>query len=278
MPLPGLVGSDPTWLRACRDVEAASSAEEWLVLSGEPGVGKLAILQAVQLRHQPIRRLELLDATNAKTDPGWSMSLHDALTKSTDGLIVRHAELLDGPRIRELSSALGQAKRTRGDSPLWAALTVNRISATSEMTALTSLFPKTVEVPPLRLHPGDMQALVTFFLARLGPSEHLTCSPEAMATLSRCAWPGNAQQLIDSLREVLRHRRTGSIHRDDLPPSVRTGHRRLLSPLEAMERDAVVQALVDTRGDKTRAALMLGLSRATIYRKIHEYGIVVASP
>ena len=276
MPLPGLVGTDPSWLRACRDVETASSAEEWLVVSGEPGVGKLAILQAVQLRHQPIRRIEVLDAADATTDPGWAMSLNDALT-SSDGLIVQHVDQLDGPRLRGLSSALDQAKRMRGDRPQWVAVTVNQVGARSEMTVLTSLFPKTVDVPPLRLHPGDMPALVAFFLARLGPSEHLTCSPEALATLCRCAWPGNAQQLVDSLRTVLRHRRTGMIQLEDLPPSVRTGYRRLLSQLEAMERDAVVQALVDTRGDKTRAARTLGLSRATIYRKIHEYGIVVGS-
>ena len=50
MPLPGLVGSDPLWLRACRQVETAFRSGEWLVVAGEPGVGKLALLQAVQLR------------------------------------------------------------------------------------------------------------------------------------------------------------------------------------------------------------------------------------
>lgn len=277
IPLPGLVGSDPTWLRACRNVEASSTAGEWLVLSGEPGVGKLAILQAVQLRHQPVRRLELLDGADAKTDPGWSTSLHQILALPTRGVIVRHVDLLDGRRIRELSSALGNAKRSREESPLWVAVTVSRISDAPEMAPLLSLFPTTVEVPPLRLHPGDVQVLVTSLLGRLGPSEHLTCSPEAMATLSRSAWPGNVQQVIDTLREVLKHRRTGSIHVDDLPPSVRIGSRRSLSLIEAMERDAVVQALSDAQGDKTRAALALGMSRATIYRKIHDYGIVVPS-
>ena len=43
-----------------------------------------------------------------------------------------------------------------------------------------------------------------------------------------------------------------------------------------MERDAIVQALTDAEGNKTRAARSLGMSRATIYRKIHDYGIVLA--
>jgi len=44
--------------------------------------------------------------------------------------------------------------------------------------------------------------------------------------------------------------------------------RRLLSPLESIERDAIVQSLQDHDGNKVRAAEALGMSRATIYRKI----------
>jgi transcriptional regulator of acetoin/glycerol metabolism len=50
--------------------------------------------------------------------------------------------------------------------------------------------------------------------------------------------------------------------------------RRVLSPLESIERDAIVQSLLDNAGNKIRAARALGMSRATIYRRIHEYGIV----
>jgi transcriptional regulator of acetoin/glycerol metabolism len=41
-----------------------------------------------------------------------------------------------------------------------------------------------------------------------------------------------------------------------------------------MERDAIVRALLDANDNKAEAARALGMSRATIYRKIHEYGIV----
>jgi len=44
--------------------------------------------------------------------------------------------------------------------------------------------------------------------------------------------------------------------------------------MQALERDAIVDALALHAGDKTAAATAIGMSRATIYRKIHDYGIV----
>jgi len=97
-----------------------------------------------------------------------------------------------------------------------------------------------------------------------------------MRLLMRSPWPGNAEQLQQMLRQVVQHRRTGSIEPEDLPPEARTVSRRLLSPLESMERDAIVRSLTDAGGNKLAAAGSLGMSRATIYRKIREYGIVPA--
>ena len=49
----------------------------------------------------------------------------------------------------------------------------------------------------------------------------------------------------------------------------------MLTPLEAIECDAIVDALLDTDGNKAEAARQLGMSRATIYRKIRGYGLTV---
>jgi sigma-54 dependent transcriptional regulator, acetoin dehydrogenase operon transcriptional activator AcoR len=98
-----------------------------------------------------------------------------------------------------------------------------------------------------------------------------------MQLLVRYSWPGNTEQLWQVVRRVVQHRRTGLILPGDLPPECRTVSRRVLSPLEAMERDAIVQSLLDFDGNKVRAARSLGMSRATIYRKIHEYGIVTSA-
>ena len=53
-----------------------------------------------------------------------------------------------------------------------------------------------------------------------------------------------------------------------------TVSRRLLGPLESMQRDAIVQSLLDYHGSKVKTAESPGVSRATIYRKIRQYGII----
>jgi sigma-54 dependent transcriptional regulator, acetoin dehydrogenase operon transcriptional activator AcoR len=136
-------------------------------------------------------------------------------------------------------------------------------------------FPTTVTVPPLRHHIEDLHDLVPLFLGRLGQDMQPTCSPQALQLLMRCSWPGNIEQVRQALRRAGQRRRTGEIQPDDLPPECRTVSRRLLNTIESLERDAIVASLMDAAGSKAKAAESLGMSRATIYRKIREYGIVL---
>jgi DNA-binding NtrC family response regulator len=144
-----------------------------------------------------------------------------------------------------------------------------------ELTELLGAFPRTIEVPPLRHHIEDVAELVPYLLSRLTRGADLTCSPEAMRVLMRNRWPGNVEQLYQVLRKVVARRRTGVVRPDDLPAETRAITRRVLTPLEAIECDAIVDALIDADGNKAEAARRLGMSRATIYRKIRGYGISV---
>jgi transcriptional regulator of acetoin/glycerol metabolism len=148
----------------------------------------------------------------------------------------------------------------------------------AHLADLLSCFPRTVEVPPLRHHNEDIPELVGHLLARLGLRAKVTCSPEAMHVLMRNRWPGNVGQLYRVLRKIVTKRRTGVVEVRDLPPECWATTRRVLTRLEAIECDAIVDALFDTDGNKVEAARLLGTSRATIYRKIREYGISVPGP
>jgi sigma-54 dependent transcriptional regulator, acetoin dehydrogenase operon transcriptional activator AcoR len=272
--LPGLVGHGPLWLRACHQVDGLYAQSEWLALEGEPGAGKLALLRAVHQRHNPARHFQVLDAANAG-DPDWTARLRQELLEAEGDLVITHVDQLKIRRLDALSAALDEALTAGRQSSLWVAVTLSNAQANGDLPELLRSFPSTVELPPLRHHSEDLHELVPFFLAKLNRRGRLTCSPEAMQLLLRSSWPGNTEQLWQMLKQVVQHRRTGTIHPNDLPPECWTVSRRLLSPLESMERDAIVQSLLDHEGNKVKAAKSLGMSRATIYRKIHEYRIVV---
>jgi sigma-54 dependent transcriptional regulator, acetoin dehydrogenase operon transcriptional activator AcoR len=270
---PALVGSGPLWLRGCRQVEAARASGEWLSLEGEPGTGKLALLRAVARRRNVAGAFHVLDAADAG-DYDWMVRALGELLEGQGSLVIRHVDRLSTVRLQALWIALEQALAAGRQHVLWVAVTLSQGPARGDLAGLLKFFPGAVELPPLRHHIEDLHELVPFFLARLNPHGPLACSPEAMHLLLRSSWPGNTEQLWQVLRRVARHRRTGTIHPGDLPPECWSVSRRLLSPLESLERDAIVQTLLDHHGNKAKGAGSLGMSRATIYRKIHEYGII----
>jgi sigma-54 dependent transcriptional regulator, acetoin dehydrogenase operon transcriptional activator AcoR len=274
MSLPGLVGSGPTWRRACRAAEASYDRGEWLTLEGEVGTGKLALVRAVHQRRNPAAPCHVIDAEEAAGDHDWPTRARDELLNGTGLLIIRHAHALNTRQVRALADTLAEAKSAGKEATLRVAITLDRNAARTDLTSLLRLFPGTVPVPPLRHHNEDLCELVPFFLGKLSQQGRVSCSPAAMQLLLRHTWPGNAAQLWHVLKQVVQRRRTGQIMPADLPPECWTVSRRVLSPLESIERDAIVQSLLDYEGNKIRAARALGMSRATIYRRIHEFGIV----
>jgi sigma-54 dependent transcriptional regulator, acetoin dehydrogenase operon transcriptional activator AcoR len=285
MLLPGLVGSGALWLRSSQQVQQSYEAGEWLALEGEPGVGKLALARAVHQRRNPARRFDVLDAPEAGAQD-WLRQVRRALLDAEGDLVLRHVDHLGPRQTHALAAALQEARPRAGadrtadgeiqergpaENGMWVAVTLTQPSAA--LTEILRLFPTTVALPPLRHHIEDLPELTQFFLGKLSQQGRLNCSPEAMKLLMRSSWPGNVEQLWQVIRRIVQRRRAGSIRPEDLPPECWTVSRRLLRPLEALERDAIVQRLLDTDGNKARAAESLGMSRATIYRKMHEYGI-----
>jgi sigma-54 dependent transcriptional regulator, acetoin dehydrogenase operon transcriptional activator AcoR len=276
MALPGLVGSGPAWRRACRVAEAGYERGEWLALEGEAGAGKLALIRAVHQRRNPAAPFHVIDVADLGMPPECLETVRAELRDGTGLLVIRHAHLLSGNQVRALTGALGGAKASGQTAGPRVAVTLDRDAAKADLNGLLRLFPGSVAVPPLRHHSEDLRDLVPFFLGKLSQQGRVTCSPAAMQLLLRHTWPGNAAQLWQVLKQVVQRRRVGQILPEDLPPECWTVSRRVLSPLESIERDAVVQSLLDHDGNKIRAARALGMSRATIYRRIREYGIVTS--
>jgi transposase, IS6 family len=131
------------------------------------------------------------------------------------------------------------------------------------------------------LRAGTIPAEVTTDRAPAYPRVLDELIPSALHTVERYA---NNSIETDHGRLKARLRPMRGLKRDRSARTLAAGHafvqnlRRGHTPLESMERDAIVQSLLDYQGNKLQAAGSLGMSRATIYRKIHEYGILTPAP
>ena len=262
--LPGIVGSGALWQRSCDEVCAHQQAGEWITVHGEPGVGKVALLRAVHRRYNPAGRFHVASASSAS----FLSEVRRELAENEGTLVLQHVDRLPAEARTALATMLRQwAPRSRA----WVCAT--HLSGEHELAELLRNFPSSVAVPPLRHHIEDIRELVPFLLVKLAAGAGLSCSPGAMRLLLRTRWPGNVAQLREVLRKVTTHRRVGVIEPGDLPPECQTVTGRVLNTMESIERDAIVRSLIDADGNKKEAARALGMSRATIYRKIREYGI-----
>ncbi len=271
MYLPGVVGSAPLWQRCGHDLDSGHQRGEWVALEGEPGTGKLTLTKGLHQRHHPAARLLTVDAAAPGTD--WATLPREHAEAPIRTLVIRHADRLTAPAATALAAVL-RTLREDASAP-WVVVTLVPEAETEPALAeLLKFFPRTVRVPPLRHHVEDLAELVPLVLSKLGYGGRLTCSAAALHLLMRAEWPGNTGQLHQVLRKVAQRRRAGTIRPGDLPAEFHAVTRRPLNRFESIERDAIVRCLEDADGNKVRAAKLLGISRATIYRKIHEYGIV----
>lgn len=131
--------------------------------------------------------------------------------------------------------------------------------------------------PPLRERGSDIGLLVDFFLDRFR-SNHgrptLELSPEARRKLLGYSWPGNVRQLRNVIDSAVVLAGGQRIEPADLPLREETAEQPLESlRIEDWERRLIGEALRRTAGNVPEAARLLGIGRATLYRKIEQYGV-----
>jgi DNA-binding NtrC family response regulator len=133
-----------------------------------------------------------------------------------------------------------------------------------------------IHLPPLRLHPEDIPMLCHYYLQhfnrRFGRSVR-GFTPEAMRELTRYLWPGNVRELKNLLEAVFVNLPAEDIAIADLPPLFRTRLSQV-APVPDEERHLMLDALLATRWNVSRAAEHLHWSRMTMYRKMAKHRLV----
>jgi two-component system, NtrC family, response regulator AtoC len=142
-----------------------------------------------------------------------------------------------------------------------------------------------IHLPALRERRSDIPMLVHWFLDRYAPGSSIQLTSAAMKSLLQYDWPGNVRELENCIERAVALGDRRTIDVSDLPASIASGSA-LLEPaavssdngfnstdLEDIERSTIQRVFEQVKGDKAMAGRMLGISRATLYRKLKRYNI-----
>lgn len=269
----GLVGLSPATMGAALLVNRQAAERLPVCVVGESGVGKEVTVRAVASHHFPNRNLVVIDA--AETPLTAPEIVASVLTDLGHGspVLLKHAEMLPEGVLTTVLSAVAAESETL---PGWLALSLRTSSnceadaAADEMRRAGALL---VAVPPLRTRPQDLEQIVPAMVRRHAGRRHLDVTPTLLSRLMHEPWPGNLIEVEALVRQMVARARGETLDVADLPGELRATNRRQLTAMDWMTRDAIVTALREHDGDKSRAASFLGMSRASIYRKIKAYDI-----
>ena len=140
----------------------------------------------------------------------------------------------------------------------------------------------TVHLSPLRERRDDIMPVANVFLKRFAAQANRVINgftSSAVERLTGFDWPGNIRQLQNEVQRAVLLCEGNTVDGPDLSiTNVRTnveGQDTSFTLLEGVERNAIVQMLKETGGNKLEAAKRLGIGRQTLYNKIKAYGIEV---
>ncbi|HLR36093.1 MAG TPA: sigma 54-interacting transcriptional regulator [Tissierellales bacterium] len=141
----------------------------------------------------------------------------------------------------------------------------------------------TINIPPLKERKEDIETLTYYFIKKYNNqffSNARGITREALEILKNHNWPGNIRELENTIERTVQITKNQIIDVKDLPVYLqqipRDNESKLckeIGLMESKEYNTIVETLKNTRGNVKSAAKILGLSRATLYRKISKFGI-----
>jgi DNA-binding NtrC family response regulator len=303
-----IIGRGQALLKVIHLVNQIAPLKSTVLLSGESGVGKELIAEAIH--YQSPRRDKPLVKLNCGALPeglieselfGHEKGAFTGAVQQRKGRF----ELADGgtiflDEISEMPSATqvkflrvlqeGEFERVGGTQTL--KVDVRIIAAANrdlEAEVAAGRFRKDLfyrlnvihlTMPPLREREEDIPLLALHFLDKFcleNDRPPMGFSPEAMRVLKSYAWPGNVRELQNVVERSVALVNGNIVQLADLPDEIREHSPeddRIVLPvgasMEEIERLAILQTLKKTGGDKEMAARLLGIGLATLYRRLKE--------
>ena len=311
--LDGIIGASAGMQDVLRMISRLKDTRTPVLISGESGTGKELVARAIHFRgclaqsnFVAVDCGALVPTLMESELFGYEKGAFTGATKSKPGLFQAAnggTIFLDeiGELPLEMQAKLLRALQEKEVRPVGSNekvdVDVRVIAATNrdlEAAYRTGTFRKdlyfrlnvvTVHIPPLRERRSDIPMLVHHFLNRYAQGANLPITAAAMKSLLQYDWPGNVRELENCIARAITLGDRQVIDVQDLPPTIRTEQPSSMemtsqeasslstTALAEMERMTILRVFEQANGDKALAGKMLGISRATLYRKLKRYNI-----
>ncbi|MFH1674505.1 MAG: sigma 54-interacting transcriptional regulator [Pseudomonadota bacterium] len=299
----GIVGRDPAMLQVYRQIRDLATNDYPVHISGETGTGKELVAAGIHNESRrggkpfvPVNCAALPEGTLESELFGHVKGAFTGAIRDKKGRFelanngtIFLDEVADLPRsvqaklLRVLQD--GTFERVGGEKTL--SVDVRIISATNrdlkremergnfreDLYYRINVVP--IHLPLLRERKNDIPLLVGHFLAQAFEDGQTTSgfSKEAMAVMMDYPWPGNVRELQSAIRFALVKSRGRVIQPDHLPIELKKWRieRSTRGPSRKLDPDSVRAALAQSGGNKAKAARILGVGRATLYRFLADF-------
>jgi DNA-binding NtrC family response regulator len=311
----GLVGQSPRILEIKRQIEKIGTSRSAVLVLGESGTGKEVVARALHDANPkgvfvpidcgsmvgPLMESELFGHvkgafTGASENKRGLIEMANGGTAFFDeigdlplDLQVKLLRLLQEREYRPV----GSLQRQKVNFRVIAATHRDLARAVTVGTFRQDLFYRlnviSVRLPALRDRKEDIPGLAASFLVKHGD---FALTDEAMEALLQHDWPGNVRELQNCIDRMAAMSLSPQLGVEDLPSAVQNSRLRAkieltamaelagggnIVPLSELERRAILEAIEYTKGDRGTAAMLLGIGRTTLYRKIKEYSLETES-
>ena len=303
-----IIGKSQKILKLIETIQQIAPSKASVLITGESGVGKELVADAIvnysDRRDKPFVKVHcaalnsnLLESelfghvkgafTGAVADKKGRFELADGGTIFLDEIgeidPSTQIKLLRVLQEREFEKVGGE-KTIKTDVRVIAATNRNLVDEIAKGKFREDLYYRlnvvSLEVPPLRERKEDIFLLATSFLNEFCKENKKNIegfSNEARTAIASYDWPGNIRELRNCVESAVVMCRTSQIELNDLPPAVskaRSGNSieiELGTTMDEAEKKIILGTVAYCKGNKSKAADVLGLGRKTIIRKMQEY-------
>ncbi len=287
-----LIGDGDAMRLARRRIELASASRAGVLIVGPPGSGRRHVAETIHYASNgslipvdcSVLGADLIRSTVAALSAG---SLSENSRQST--LLLNEADRLPKEVQAELAAVFSRKTfypRLIATARRPLAHLVRKGRFREDLAALLSTI--VIELPPLARRRGDLPLLAQMFVERenaAGGKQIGGFSPEALACLDGYDWPGNVDELALIVAESHANAASTLIAPGDLPKRLHQAAQAAAHPRRApetivlddflaeIERELIQRAIAQAKGNKAKAARMLGLSRPRLYRRLIQLGM-----